>query len=80
MSREGSPVAPAFEAAQPAVEKKEDTPIAPAAQDIKEAIAAESKAAVESAPAEEASDNKAEEGNVFHNTCQAGHLHPRHYI
>ncbi|KAK4176289.1 hypothetical protein QBC36DRAFT_11460 [Triangularia setosa] len=50
MSREGTPVAPTAEAAQPAVEK-EDAPIAPAA---------ESKDAVESAPAEEASDKPEE--------------------
>ncbi|KAK0672891.1 Sec63 Brl domain-containing protein [Cercophora samala] len=60
MSREASPVAPASEAAQPVLEKKEDAPIAPAAEDLKEAIAAESKAAVESAPAEEASDKPEE--------------------
>ncbi|KAK4673655.1 hypothetical protein QC763_113238 [Podospora pseudopauciseta] len=77
MSREGSPVAPASEAAQPAVEKKEeDAPIAPAAQDIKEAIAAESKAAVESAPAEEASDNKAEEASAAEKTAEQAEEKP----
>ncbi|KAK4192709.1 hypothetical protein QBC35DRAFT_200197 [Podospora australis] len=48
MSRENSPSATAAESAPPSIERKEDATIAAPAEDLKKAVAAETKAATES--------------------------------